>query len=112
MKRHSQVAFNLSRDLRTILRNRPNIACKNAVLLIASMNPHVKINPKSFGVAFYTTRKKMGIAKARKTAIGRQSSVSNVSGISNLISAAKFIRIAGSPENALEAIQQVQSIQF
>src|SRR5262249_29827542 len=101
----------------SVLTDNPKASSKETLEAIKAKHPGAKINEKSFGVAFYMARKKLGIgSKGRGRKVARKKLPATVTGspldISTLQAAAKFLTSAGSADAAIEAIRQVQTLQL
>ena len=78
--------------------------------------PGEKINKNSFGVAFYSARKKLGIKSGRRRKSGAKQTVikkrpASVK-IENLKAAANFLGEFGNADDAIAAIKQLSSLQI
>jgi len=118
-KKKAASDFGMAEAIRTVLNENPQSSGKETLEAIKSKHPNAKVNEKSFGVAFYMARKKLGIASsgrgtAKKVVRKKMPVASNGSAldINTLQAAAKFLTSAGSAEAAIEAIRQVQALQL
>ena len=118
-KKRPQADFKMSEAIREVLAENPKIGSKEASDAILAKYPTAAINKNSFAVAFYTSRKKLGLGPKRR---GKKSSKKVVKkpgrpaarqavDLAMLQSAAKFLSEVGGAEAALEAIKQVQAVQ-
>lgn len=106
--------FNLSAAIRESLGENPNASASETMQAIQTKHPKQKINKGSFSVCFYTTRQKMGVGGVRKSRgkkIGIRKSGAGID-LTVLTNAARFLREAGSVENAIAAIKSVQAVQI
>ena len=113
--------FNMSAVVREGLGLHPKASAREIQDYVEAKHPGVAINKSSFQVAYYTTRKKLGIksGKARgKGKVGIRASKAtpkqtngHTVDLSMLQQAAKFLRDVGSTEAAIEAIKAVGSVQ-
>lgn len=115
MPKAASASFNMSEEIRTLLQENPNLSGKEAREALQAKHPKAKINANSFGVAFYTVRKKLGL-KGKRTRAGKVARAARAagSGISFdvLKHAAALLRAVGSVEAAVEAVKVVQAIQI
>lgn len=109
--------FNMSAVVREALGLHPKASAREVQDYVEAKHPGAKINKGSFSVAFYTTRKKLGIGGKRSKRVGvragrkPKSSGGHVD-MAAMQSAAKFLREVGSAEAAIEAIKMVQGVQL
>ena len=110
--------FNMADEIRTVLGENPKFSGKEALDAIKTKHPNAKINEKSFGVAFYNARKKLGIESkgrgggAKKVVMRKLPSATRPAvDLATLQAAVKFLGEVGSAETAIEAIKQVQALQ-
>lgn len=113
----------MSQAVRDHLTANPKADAKETLEVLLGQNP--KLNKSSFSVAYYTTRRKMGggstsggkrgrkvgIHASKPTSGGRVGTGHSVN-MEALQHAAKFLREVGGADAALEAIKQVQAVQF
>ena len=66
-KKSAAVEFNMSEAIREILKENPKLNAKDTTEAILAKHPGAKINSGSFSVAFYTTRKKLGIGPSKRS---------------------------------------------
>lgn len=118
-KKKAAAEFSMADAIRTVLGENPKASSKEALEAIKAKHPNAKVNEKSFGVAFYMARKKLGIAStgrgtAKKVVRKKVPTASNGSSldIGTLQAAVKFLTSAGSADAAIEAIRQVQALQL
>jgi len=114
-KKKSKTAdFNMSEAIREILTENPKVSCKEASAAVMAKHPTAKINDSSFMVAFYTSRKKLGIGSSRgKKGVKKSAkpAARKAVDLAMLQAAAKFLSEVGGADAALEAIKQVQAVQ-
>jgi hypothetical protein len=107
--------FNLSESIREILTANPKLSISEVTEAVMEKHPKAKLNKGSFTVAFYTARKKLGIASSKrgKRVVLRKSVSAGKTTVNfaMLQSAAKFLSEVGGAEAAIEAIKQVQAVQ-
>ncbi len=115
-KKKPHAEFNMSEAIREILTANPKLTSKEVIDAIVAKYPKAKINEASFTVAYYTSRKKLGIATS-----GRGKKVSKRTAkpaarqtvdLATLQAAARFLNDVGGADAALEAIKQVQAVQL
>lgn len=118
-KQSAATDFKMSDAIKTVLGENPKFTGKEALDAIKSKYPDATINEKSFGVAFYNTRKKLGIASKRrggatKKVVRKMPSVTARPSMdmASLQLAVKFIAEIGDAETAIAAIKQVQGLQI
>lgn len=111
--------LNMAEEIKSLLGANSKLSAKETLEAIKAKHPDAQINEKSFGVAFYNARKKLGIASkgrggaAKKVVVRKMPSVTRPAvDMPTLQAAAKFITVIGSPETAIEAIKQVQRLQI
>ena len=119
-KKKSKAAdFNMSEAIREILTENPKVSCKEASAAMLAKHPTAKINDSSFMVAFYTSRKKLGIGssgrgkkavKKAATKAAKPAARKSVD-LAMMQAAAKFLSEVGGADAALAAIKQVQAVQ-
>ena len=116
----------MSEAIREILSAKPNLSSKEVADAIVAKYPTANINKNSFGVAFYTIRKKLGVgpSKRRGKRFARKASRASEAptipastgrptvDIPMLQATAKFLSQVGGAEAALEAIKFVQAAQM
>ncbi len=115
-KKKSKAAdFNMSEAIRECLTENPKISCKEASAAVLAKHPTAKINDSSFTVAFYTSRKKLGIGSSRGgKKVGKKAArpaARKTVDLAMMQAAAKFLSEVGGADAALEAIKQVQAVQ-
>ena len=123
-KKSAAAEFNMSEAIREILSANPKLSSKEVADAIMAKHPTAKINKNSFGVAFYTIRRKLGAGPskrrgkrfARKVARTVATTTASSAGrpavdIAMLQTTAKFLSQVGGAEAALEAIKFVQAAQ-
>lgn len=117
--------FNLSSTIRECLKKNKNMTSREVLEHVETMHPSHKINKNSFSVAFYTTRKKMGITAGRKGgkpklkgSWNRQPIASTSGSIGEITitremmkAAAELLRVCGDLNAALLAVKDVHSFQ-
>jgi hypothetical protein len=110
--------FNLSAEVRQVLSENPESTGKEALAALKKKFPKQAINENSFGVAYSTGRKKLGISKSRKVrrrkpAAARRSRASSAPvDIQTLQAARRFLAEIGDADVAINAIKQLQSLQI
>src|SRR5258708_6254561 len=99
MAKKKPADFNMSEAIRGILTENPKISCKEASAAVLAKHPTAKINDSSFMVAFYTSRKKLGIGSSRRgKKVGKKTAKPAVRKTVNLAmmrAAAKFLSEVG-----------------
>lgn len=115
MPKAASASFNMSEAIRTLLQENPKLSGREAREALQAKYPSAKINMNSFGVAFYTVRKKMGL-KGKRTRAGKVARAARAAGsvvsFDALKLAAALLRSVGSVEAALEAVKTVQAVQI
>jgi hypothetical protein len=115
MPKAASASINMSEEIRTILQENPKSSGREARDTLQAKYPNLKINANSFGVAFYTVRKKMGV-KGKRTRAGKVARAARAAGsgvsFEALKHAAALVRAVGSVETAMEAIKAVQAVQI
>jgi hypothetical protein len=107
-------AFKMAEEIRSVLTKSPKLSASETLEAVQTKHPGTKVNEKSFGVAFYGARKKLGIGGRRGKKVVRRkrpSAAQPIINLGTLQAAAKFIAEAGSAETAIDAIRQVQALQ-
>jgi len=120
--------FNTSEEIRTVLGGNPALGIKEVLEAVKAKFPGAVINEKSFGVAVYNARKKLGIsggASGSNGSSGRKAGATKkvvrkrlpsasrpTLDLAILQAAAKFLNEAGNAEAATEALKQVQALQL
>jgi hypothetical protein len=116
MAKAKSAAINVSEAVRAIIQANPKISAVEAREQLGQQHPTLKINTNSFGVAFYTARKKLGIKTGGKSVAKKVARVAHAAGATvsfeALKHAAALLRAAGNPEAAIEAIKTVQAVQI
>ena len=115
-KKSATEEFNMSAVVREALGLHPKASAREIQDYVEAKHPGVAINKGSFSVAFYTTRKKLGIGGKRSKRVGiRMARKAKSSGapinMDSLRAAARFLSEVGGADAAIEAIKQVQAIQ-
>jgi hypothetical protein len=115
-KKKSASEFNMSEAIREILTEDSKLSISETLEALKTKHPSAKINEKSYSVAFYTARNKLGIASRRRKKRSGTKSVTKRStapqvNLSALHSAKKFLSDVGSADTALAALKQVQDLQ-
>lgn len=114
-KKSASSDFNMAEAIREIFAANPTATSAEAIEAITAKYKKVKVNKNSFSVAFYTTRKKLGLGgsrRGRRFSAGKRRAVSNQrTDFANLQAAARFISEVGGTEAAVEAINLVQAVQ-
>lgn len=120
-KKSAAFEFNMSEAIREILKGNPKLNAKETAEAILAKHPSATINKNSFSVAFYTTRKKLGIGSSKKR--GKRVSLKTAKAhpaatiahfgvdLAMIQTTAKFLSSIGGAEAALEAIKFVQAAQ-
>jgi hypothetical protein len=116
-KKKAAAKFGMAEELRVLLTENPNLTSREAMEKIRAKFPDRDINEKSFGVAFYSARKKVGAGgngKPSKKIVRRKvpTATRPTVDLSTLQAAVTFLGAAGSSEVAIEAIKQVQALQL
>ena len=111
--------FNMAEEIRNLLKENRNLTGSEVFAAIRKASPGRKLNKNSFGVAFYSARKKMGIksGKRRKaggkvTVVKKRPAVVATVNIEALQAAAKFVSAVGDAENAIAAVKQIRLLQI
>ena len=110
--------FNMSAEVRQILTDDPKLTGKEALAALKKKFPNQKLNENSFGVAYSTARRKLGISKSRKVrrrkpvAGRRRQAAPTAIDIATLQAARKFLAEVGDADVAIDAIKQVQALQL
>ena len=112
----------MAEQIRDLLTATPTLSLKETLEIIKAKSPE-PVNEKSFGVAFYNARNKLGIKSPGSKKVVRKKVPSSSAAAparaassagskwSILQAAARFLSEAGSADAAIEAIKQVQSLQ-
>ena len=111
--------FNMAEEIRNLLRGNRSLTGSEVLAAIRKASPGRKLNKNSFGVAFYSARKKMGIKsdKRRKSGVKRTvvkkrpAAVAAVN-MDALQAAAKFVSEIGDADRAIAAVRQIRSLQI
>lgn len=119
-KKKSASEFKMAEAIRAVLTENSSRNSKETLEAIKAKYPNTKVNEKSFEVAFYMARKKLGIAStgrggAAKAVVVRKklpSAARPTVDLATLQAAVKFLGEVGSAEKAAEAIRQVQALQL
>ncbi len=121
-KKAAAPEFNTSKEIRTVLGGNPALGIKEVLEAVKAKFPGAVINEKSFGVAVYNARKKLGISAGsngrkaggtKKVVRKRLPSASRPTlDLAILQAAARFLNEAGNSEAATEALKQVQALQL
>ena len=121
--------FNMSEQLRKIIRENRRITFPEAHEPLQKQCPGENINENSASVVFYNARRQVGVKKrvgkkatTKKQATGRKKGTkqtvrrrrpsAQTVDISALQAAAKFLAVVGDTETAMAALKQVQSLQI
>nr|UXE45609.1 hypothetical protein Hi04_10k_c5016_00018 [uncultured bacterium] len=114
-KKRASSDFNMAEAIRECFEANPKVTSAEAIEAITAKYPKVKINKNSFSVAFYTTRKKLGLRgtrRGRRFSAGRAISAGSPRvDVAKLQAAAGFISEVGGAEAAVEALKLVQAVQ-
>ena len=115
-KKKSKAAdFNMSEAIREILTENPKLGSTDVYNAVLAKHPTAKINDSSFSVAFYTSRKKLGIGSSRRgKKVGKKTAkpaVRKTVDLAMMQAAAKFLSEVGGADAAVAAIKQVQAVQ-
>ena len=118
-KKPKAADFNMSEAIREILTENPKLGSTDVYNAILAKHPSAKINDSSFSVAFYTSRKKLGIGSSGRGKKAVKKAVKKVAtkaarktvDLAMMQAAAKFLSEVGGADAALEAIKQVQAVQ-
>jgi hypothetical protein len=111
--------FNLSAEVREILRRNRSFTGREALEALKKKFPKQPINENTFSVAYSGARKKLGIIKGRKvrrrkpaTRSGAQKRSAQSVDMAALQAARKYLAEVGDPDTAIAAIKQLQSLQI
>ena len=117
-KKAARAEFNMSAEIRALLKEDPKLSGREIVDLLQQRNPLQKINRNSANVAFSNARRKLGIRPGAKSVRRRKpagvhapAKVDTVN-LSNLKAARKFVAEVGSSREAIAAIQHLESLQL
>ncbi len=114
-KKSKATEFNMSEAIRGILTENPKLTSGEVYDAIVAKHPTARINESSFSVAFYASRKKLGIGSSRrgKKAVKKtaKAAVRKTVDLAMMQAAAKFLSEVGGADAALQAIKQVQAVQ-
>ena len=61
--------FNMSAEIRALLKEKQQLTGPELYAKLSQKNPSQKINKNSFGVAFSTARRKLGISRKRRPSV-------------------------------------------
>jgi hypothetical protein len=118
-KKASADGFKMAAAIRDLLNENRKLSGREAQAAIEQKYPDQKINQNSFNVAFYNARHKLGIKSGRrrkvvrvaKPGVARKSSGGAIN-MELLAAAREMLKAAGSAENAVAAIKQLQALQI
>jgi hypothetical protein len=117
-KKTSDGNFKMAAAIRDVLTENRKLSGSEALEVIQKKHPGQTINKNSYNVAFYNARQKLGIKSGRRRKVVRVAkpgaAPKRSGGAINmeLLSAAReMLKAAGSAENAVAAIKQLQSLQ-
>ena len=114
-KKSARSEFNLSAEVRAILSDNRQLTGKECLGALKKKFPKQAVNENSFGVAYSTGRKKLGISKKRKVRRrkpgARHTSAGTVD-MTALQAARKFLAEVGDADTAIAAIKQLQTLQI
>jgi hypothetical protein len=116
-KKKAAASFKMAEEIRALLSDNRKLSAPEVLKALQAKHPDTPINEKSFSVAFYGARKKLGIASERgggKKVVRKKlpSAGRPKVDLGALQAAARFLAEAGSTETAIEAIRQVQGLQI
>jgi hypothetical protein len=111
--------FNLSAEVREIVRKNRKFTGKDALKALKAKFPKQSINENSFGVAYSGARKQLGLIKGRKVRRRKpaarstsKKALSQSVDMSALQAARKYLAEVGDADAAIAAIKQLQSLQI
>ena len=118
-RKASRSGFNMSEAIREHLKANPKSSLKECREAVQAAHPKEKINPNSFGVAYSSQRKKLGLKPRRggkKTVRRRKpgrpaASAASVS-IEHLQAARKYMAEVGDAETAVAAVRALAQLQI
>ncbi len=117
-KKKANNDFNMSAEIRKLLRARRTITGREVYNAIVENFPDQKINENSCLVGFSKARMRLGLKKKRvkKTSVERKivkrRRPSAAVDLNALQAAAKFVAQIGSADKAIAAVRQLQSVQI
>ena len=120
-KKASRAGFNMSAEIRALLKEDSNLAGKDVVAALAAKFPGEKINENSCHVAFSNARKALGLRKKGRKSVrrkkpveGRVRAVPVVKPVDmdTLKAARKYVSEVGDAQKAVAAIHQLTSLQI
>ena len=117
-KRASRGDFNMSEEVRNLLRENKDLNSTQVYDTLSERFPGRDINRNSCNVAFSQARRKLGIRSSRRKSVRkrrpgavRQAAPTQALDFNLLKAARKFMAEAGSASVAISAINQVDSLQ-
>ena len=114
-------AFNLAAKIRSALTANKTLSGKHCLAAVRTKNPRKRINENSFGNAYSTARRKLGLSKGKKkvrrrkpTATGSSNGATTVGVRLDALSAAKNLLRAcdGDETITATAIRQLKQLQI
>ena len=119
MAKKARSDFNMAEEIRNLLRENRNLTGSEVLAAIKKGSPGRKLNKNSFGVAFYSARKKMGIKSgkrrkggAKRTVVKKRPAAVAAVNMDALQAAAKFVSQVGDADKAIAAVKQVGLLQI
>lgn len=112
--------FTMAAEVRNILEESPQLSGKETLEELKKRFPNQRINENSFGVAFSSARKKLGISKGRKKVRRRKPTATPATNrtssaaldFETLQAARRYLTQVGDVDKAVNAIKQVQTLQI
>jgi len=113
-KKKTSGGFNMSGQIRKLVRAKRSITGSEVYDTLVKDFPDQKINKGSCLVAFYTTRKELGVKKKGKKTVVKKKVPTAVTAVdlNALQAAAKYVAQVGDADTAIAAIKEVQSVQI
>lgn len=119
MAKKAKSDFNMSEEIRNQLKENRTLTGSEVLAALGEKFPGESINKNSFGVAFYSARKKLGIkiskrrtGGVKKTVVQKRPVAAATADIGTLTAAAKFVSVVGDADTAIAAIKQLSSLQI
>lgn len=114
MAKKASDGFNMSEEIRKLLRAKKSITGREVYNDLVKNFPKQKINEGSCLVAFSKSRMQMGLKKkgGKKKVVRRKMTSTMAVDLNALQAAAKFVAQVGGAETAIAAIKQLQSVQI
>lgn len=117
-KKAARGDFNMSEEIRNLLKNDASMSSREVFEALVRDFPGQEINRNSCNVAFSHARRKLGIkgsgnraVRHRRPSVAVSSSVGSLN-LGILQAARELLSQAGSPEAAVQAIQDLQALQL